>query len=144
MPERLAGLSLSVLWAAVWRPGGSSLVILHLPVLGPVVAAQAAPGGLDVEKWVQWGVLGLVLALILVGQLVPKYVVDRADREFERVRQQRDELVGQLKEVVPVLGQVNNTMLPTLDRMTHELVEARQEIRRLSERLSGDQGRTVG
>lgn len=99
-----------------------------------LVLGQAGGATTWLEDLRTWGPPGLGLALVLVGIMVPKYVVDRLDRDLARVIQQRDDLVAQQAEVIPVLSQV----VPTLNGLqaamaaqTRELAEVRAELRRL-------------
>jgi hypothetical protein len=95
-----------------------------------------------------WGPAGVMLAMVLSGLLVPKYVIDRLDRQLQKVEAQRDAFAAQATEMIPVLAKVNETMIPSLNRsadakealvrevtaMRAEMTEMRAELRRLGDR----------
>jgi hypothetical protein len=100
--------------------------------------AQAA-GGVDwLSEVGKWGPGGVLVVLVLIGIIVPKYVVDRLDKDLVRLQAQRDDLIAQQAEVIPVLVEVQKTMLPAvaavqhaLESQTRELAQLRDEVRRL-------------
>jgi hypothetical protein len=109
------------------------------------VVGQVDPGiANDLKTWTT----PVIMAVALVtGLVVPKYVVDRVDRQLSKVEDQRDALAEQLNEVIPVLVQVQTTMIPALDRSqealrvaTAEIVELRRAVATLTERVARGNG----
>jgi hypothetical protein len=107
-----------------------------------LLIAQAAPSWWDDVR--AWGPGGVAFGLLLFGVIVPKYVVDRAYKDLTDVRAQRDALVAQQAEVIPVLVQVKDATIPALERnsrsmetLTRELTDLRAEVRRLTDRGTG-------
>jgi len=78
-----------------------------------------------------WGPGGVLVVLVLIGIIVPKYVVDRMDRDLARVIKQRDDLIAQQAEVIPVLG----TVIPTMSRLEQALVAQTREVEQVREEL---------
>lgn len=94
-----------------------------------------------------WGPGGVIVILVLVGIIVPKYVVDRLDRDLARVIEQRDDLVAQQAEVIPVLSQVVptlNGLQQAMAEQTRQLAEVRDELRRLQSSVNGPRQRGMG
>lgn len=108
-------------------------------------------GGFDwLSEVSKWGPGGVLVVLVLVGIIVPKYVVDRLDRDLVRVIAQRDDLIAQQAEVIPVLVDVQKSLLPAVAGLQHalenqqrELAGLRDEVRRLQS-VNGPRARGTG
>jgi hypothetical protein len=107
-----------------------------------LIVAQSGPSWWEDVR--AWGPGGVAFGLILFGIMVPKYVLDRAYKDLADVRAQRDALVAQQAEVIPVLVSVQENMMPTLartqsalDAATREIAELRREVQRLNGRGPG-------
>lgn len=88
-------------------------------------------GADPVSALIAAGPAGICLVLVLLGMLSPKSTVDRTLEALADVKQQRDALAAQQAEVIPVLVQVQTTMIPTLDRSQLALSQAVREIEQL-------------
>lgn len=98
-----------------------------------------------------WGPGGIAFAMLLFGVMAPKYVVDRLIADLAQARAQRDDLVAQQAEVIPVLVEVKNTLLPTLtatqvalSAQSREISELRTEVREVRRLLDDGPSRRVG
>jgi hypothetical protein len=88
-----------------------------------ILAAAADP-----TQLIQFGVLGIILALILVGWLWAKPSVDRLIEDKERAEAQRDALVEVYQsDVIPALKDWNDRV----DRITSEVVPVLTEVKAL-------------
>lgn len=76
----------------------------------------AANGDFDPLTLVQWGPLGVTLALIIFGFLWAKPAVDRLLVDKERAEAQRDSLISTYeKEIIPALRDYNTTAQTMLE-----------------------------
>lgn len=68
------------------------------------LAADVTSNGIDVTQIFQYGVLGLILLLILLGKLVPGYMYDRREEELKSLQMKLDRLESIIEErVIPAL-----------------------------------------
>lgn len=82
----------------------------------------------DPTQLIQFGVLGIILMLILVGWLWAKPSVDRLIADKERAEAQRDALVEIYQgEVIPALKDWNDRV----DRISTEVVPVLTEVKAL-------------
>lgn len=82
----------------------------------------------DPTELIQFGVLGVILALILFGWLWAKPSVDRLIADKERAETQRDALVDIYQgEVIPALKDWNDRV----DRIATEVVPVLTEVKAL-------------
>lgn len=105
----------------------------------PLIVGQAGAEWVGLLDTYGWPAVAVIL--LLVGIVAPKYVVDRLVSDLAQVREQRDALVAQQAEVIPVLVKVNDTLIPTVATNTQALRDLTQqvsalsaEVRRLSDR----------
>jgi hypothetical protein len=127
------------------------VVLTGAPALVWVHPLAQAGGGFDwLAEVGKWGPGGVLVILVLVGIIVPRYVVDRLDQDLVRVIAQRDDLIAQQAEVIPVLVEVQKTMLPAVAAVQHalesqsrELAQLRDEVRRLQS-VNGPRTRGTG
>lgn len=106
----------------------------YLVDLLPILAQTGVNDVWDFLK--NWGPLGVVLALVVVGWLVPKPSVDKTDQALARTEAQRDSLVHLYEqEIIPLLHDVGGKVLPavsslkmTEEGITKELTEQRDDL----------------
>lgn len=78
--------------------------------------------GADPTALIQFGILGIIVALILFGWLWAKPSVDRIIRDKERAEEQRDQMIDiYQKQVIPVLNDVQDKLIPMLTTVQYEL-----------------------
>lgn len=66
--------------------------------------ADVTTNGIDVTQIFQYGVLGLILLLILLGKLVPGYMYERREEELKALQNKLDRLETIIEErVIPAL-----------------------------------------
>lgn len=115
------------MWRWVWVLGAEPT---------PTPAAPGIPDGSSVTSYLAYyGPIGLCLLLVVAGWLNPKGVTDRLDSALIRVEKQRDDLVAQMAEVIPVLIRVQDVLLPAAQNMSRELSVQSEEIKRLTEEI---------
>lgn len=85
----------------------------------PVVFAQALPPPYD--SLVAYGPLGIFTLLYILGQIVSKRELERANARADKAEAQRDALADRaMSDVLPLVNEVARTMVPTLDRLVTE------------------------
>lgn len=118
-----------------------------------VIAADS--GGDPVNYFFQYGVIGVVLILLLLGWLVPKYVHDRAIAENKRkdeIIERKDEFIAELQSsisdraipalveatsIMRSLPEAENNLLRQLTRFEQQMQDLNDEQRRAARRQSG-------
>lgn len=71
----------------------------------------AQENGAQVAPWIEWGVLGAFVLLMLTGQVVPGYLAKQKDSLNEELRSENRELRDKLtNEVVPALVESNRVL----------------------------------
>lgn len=85
------------------------------------VLAQVGPDTLG--EWVQWGVLGVILVAIVVGQLVPGYL-------YKELKGERDQLQTENKELFDRLLLMQESVVPALTASTEAVSQANEELKR--------------
>lgn len=105
-------------------------------VVGFALFGQALPEPLG--SLVAYGPVGIGVALWLAGWLPSKSELERAVARAERAEEQRDALTEKvLGEILPMIGVINGSMIPTAERMASELRGMAEEVRRVGDRVSG-------
>lgn len=106
-----------------------------------VLLGQALPEPLG--SLVAYGPVGIGVALWLAGWLPSKAELERALARAERAEAQRDAMTEKvLGEILPMIGVINGSMIPTAERMANEMRGVADEVRRVGDRVSNiEQGR---
>lgn len=85
---------------------------------------------------VTFGPLGIFVALYLAGIIPSKGELDRTIARAVKAEDQRDALAEKaLTDTIPLLGEVNRTMIPTVERLVGQVGDLTSEVRRMSDRL---------
>lgn len=79
-------------------------------LMGLMTSILAQEGSQDFSFWVQWGVLGVILALIMFKKIAPGWVVDDKDEIIKSQSEQLKELNGKMLEVVVVLSEATKAL----------------------------------
>ena len=110
-------------------------------ILGLTILAGSQPVQFDITALVQYGVLGVILILVLLGYLWAKPSVDRLIKDKERAEEQRDALLDTYQtKVIPVLTEVQLNMIPGLAKVADSLVE----VQRTADQILAEVRRTKG
>lgn len=107
--------------------------------MSPVFAQTSTDLPAPYGPIVAWGagsiVFGLFGYLFLSGKWVSERERLRESQRADRAETQRDELQKMLlTETVPVLTDIQRTMVPTLERLTAEVARANERSERVHER----------
>lgn len=85
---------------------------------------------------IAYGPLGIFVALYLAGWIPSRAELHRQIERAERAEAQRDALVEKAAaETIPLLGEVQRTMLPTLERMATAVERMGERVERLQDRF---------
>lgn len=92
-----------------------------------------------------YGPLGVFAVLLVLGRVVSRTELDRANARADRAEAQRDELAQRMvSDLVPLVAEVQRTMVPALKDTVEgqrsvmtALTELRHAIERLGERRAG-------
>jgi hypothetical protein len=85
---------------------------------------------------VAYGPLGVFVLLYLTGWIPSRAELQRQIERAERAEDQRDALTEKAAaETIPLLGEVQRTMLPTLERMATAVERMGERMERLAERV---------
>lgn len=96
----------------------------HMPSAAPPVAAVLVAGSTDPTAALQtYGPLGLMVALMLLGWLVPKYVYDRLVAENEQLK----ELTKSLAPMVEKNSEVTAEAIALIRLIREQLDEPRSK-----------------
>lgn len=99
-----------------------------------LILGQALPPPYDVL--VTYGPLGVFTVLMLIGQLVPKPVLERERARADRAEAQRDALAEKVTtDVIPLVTEVQRTMIvivPTVDKLADQAGRQADELQRLA------------
>lgn len=99
------------------------LKILGLTTIGaPVLVLAQEAAGSDLPPWVQWGVLGLVIAGFVTRQLVPGWLYSDLKTENKDLRTENARLVQLALDT-------QKATLPAIEASTSAVSEALSEIR---------------
>lgn len=87
-----------------------------------------------------YGPLGVFAVLLVLGRIVSKAELDRANARADRAEAQRDELAQRMvSDLVPLVAEVQRTMVPALKDTVEgqrSVMTALDELRRVIERLT--------
>lgn len=107
--------------------------MLAVPVLAQAATDLPAPYG----PVLTYGPVGLFVVLYLTGQINSKRELTRETARADRAETQRDKLADQLlTETVPLITEVQRTMVPTLERLAAEVARMSERIDRLDQRTT--------
>lgn len=92
-------------------------------VTAAVLAASDAGGGsIDLTQLVNFGVLGIVVTLVVLGYFWPRPAVVQLIKDKTAAEGQRDALLETIsRDVVPVLHDLNSQVVPTLKKLSGEV-----------------------
>lgn len=83
-------------------------------ITATAVLAQTSQA-LSIETWIQWGILGVILVLILLGHLVPGWVVKEKNEAIDSLLAENRELRNRFEDVIPLLARAVETLGQTAD-----------------------------
>jgi hypothetical protein len=102
-----------------------------------LIYAQSEPE--PVSYLLTYGPLGIFAVLLVLGRLVTKTELDRANARADRAEAQRDELAQRMvSDLVPLVAEVQRTMVPALKDTAdgqRAVIAALTEFRNTIERL---------
>lgn len=93
--------------------------------------AQTQPSSTTsgIFEYIQYGVLGLVVVGFLAGFIWAKPAVDRLIKDKESAEHQRDQLIETYeKQVIPLLQEVDEKILPAISEMVQVVREMRRDL----------------
>lgn len=110
---------------------------------GGLIAAGADSNPVDLL--LQYGILGVVVVLLIIGWLVPKYVLDRVieeNKKKDEIIQRKDEFIAQLQETmstqaVPALIEATGVMkgLPEAENaLLKQIIDLKDHVQELANR----------
>jgi hypothetical protein len=105
-------------------------------MIWPFVFAQAASGNPLDAIWgvlLNLGVAGIMVILLLRGDIQPRYAVQTIQNNRDEIRDQRDELLGLYKEIQPLLAIINAQLLPAVESLAKVQTDAEAAIVRLND-----------
>jgi hypothetical protein len=108
-----------------------ALVLSALGVPGfALLVAQSLPPPYD--TFVTYGPLGVFTLLYILGQIVSKRELERAEARAVKAEAQRDALAERaMTDVLPLVVRVSDTMVPALDRMATAVERMTERMDRL-------------
>lgn len=75
------------------------------------VLAQAASPDFGAAGWIQFGALGLIVVAFMTGQIVPRFILDRKEKEVEELRRQNEELRRMVQDqIIPALTRTTDAL----------------------------------
>jgi len=99
-----------------------------------VIVGQALPE--PAGTFVTYGPLGVFILLYITGWIPSRAELHRQIERAERAEGQRDSLVEKAAaETIPLLGEVQRTMLPTLEKLATAVERMSDRVDRLAERV---------
>ena len=92
-------------------------VVGALTGLGVIAQETGTQDPSSLGWWIQWGVLGAILVLILLGQISPGWVVKAKDAEIEKKDAEIERLRVKIEdEVIPLLTDAVRSLEAVADR----------------------------
>jgi hypothetical protein len=81
-----------------------------------VLAGQAASVGIEITNLLQYGVLGVVAVLFLLGKIVPGSHLEKREHEITRLQAELDERARVAEErMIPALVEATRVLAAYLD-----------------------------